>query len=71
MGAPKLRVVTDLDVQRAAEERLLREAVRLATAVSDAHNNKKPVFPTGRALRLLSAATAYLDAVRAQDGEKR
>lgn len=71
MGAPNLRIVTDLDVQHAAEQRLLREAVRLATAVSDAHNNNKPVFPTGRALRLLSAATAYLDAVRAQDGEKR
>ena len=69
MTAPKLRVVTDLDVERAAEQHLLREAVRLATAVQDAHRLNKPVFPTGRAMRLLSAATAYLDVMRAQSGE--
>jgi hypothetical protein len=69
MTAPKLRIVTAADVERAAEEHLLREAVRMATAVSEAERHNKPMFPTARGRRLLSAATAYLDAVCATSGE--
>lgn len=60
----QLRVVTDPAREVEVRDRLLREAIRLATAVSETRQAGKPVFPTGRALRLLSAATAYLDVMR-------
>lgn len=63
-GAPALRVVSDPDREVAVRDRLLREAIKLATSVQHAETRHQPVLPTGLARGLLSAATAYLDVMR-------
>lgn len=69
MSAPRLRVVTDPAREVQVRDRLLREAIRFATTVSDAQRRNRDWIHVGRALRLLAAATAYADVVNPQDGE--
>jgi hypothetical protein len=64
---PKLRVVTDPAREVEIRDRLLREAVRFATTVSDIENGGKQWVHTGRARRLLAAAVAYLDVMGQSD----
>lgn len=69
MAAPKLRVVTDPAREVQVRDCLLREAIRLATAVQDTKSNGKSWLHVARAERLLAAATAYAAVVNPQDGE--